>query len=183
MIKKILTLLVQKGADLGAFTPKEAKKLIPDFPIPPTFRHLPKVHKGIVPVQGRPIVLGIGFLNEHWGEWVDGQLQSIAHTLLSYLRDTNHLLDIMDHFPWENEFNWLSCDVASLYSSIPHHLALEAVSYWLKFSTEMSSDLCSFILEDLDYLLTHNFFLFNGVFYLQRCGALIGAIFSPPLAN
>lgn len=35
----------------------------------------------------------------------------------------------------------------------------------------------------LEYLLTHNFFMFDGDFYLQKCGASMGAKFSPSLAN
>lgn len=81
--KHILTLLVNKGVGLAAFTPKETEALVPDFPILPTFLHLPKVHKGTSPVQGRPIVSGIGSLNEHLGEWVDGQLCPVFSEILT----------------------------------------------------------------------------------------------------
>lgn len=40
-----------------------------------------------------------------------------------------------------------------------------------------------FILLSLEYLLTHNFFVFDGDYYLQRCWASMGACFSPSLAN
>lgn len=40
-----------------------------------------------------------------------------------------------------------------------------------------------FILEVLEYLLMHNYLIFDGVFYLQQCGASTGATFLPSLAN
>lgn len=111
--------------------------------------------------------MGIGSLNERLGERVDGQLQPVVKGLPSFLRDTNNLLAIMDKFEWCDDFAWLTCDVSSLYSSIPHDLAHEAISYSLVRYTELSPDLREFILEALDYLLTHNYFTFDWVVYLQ----------------
>lgn len=74
---------------------------------------------------------------------------------------------------WEDGFRWISCDVTSLHSSIPHHLGIQADSYFLKKSGKFSLVLQEFILPALDYLLTYNFFMFDGGYYLQRF-ALIG---------
>lgn len=69
--KTILKSLINKWASLGAFTPKETQALVPEFLIVPIFHHLPKDHKGLDPLCGRPIVLGIGSLSEHLGRWMD----------------------------------------------------------------------------------------------------------------
>lgn len=89
----------------------------------------------------------------------------------------------MQNFQWRDNYRWISCDVTILYSCIPHHLGLQAVSFFLKKSGNFSLVLQEFILQSLDYLITHNFFMSDGGYYLQRCGASMGATFSPSLAN
>ena len=103
--------------------------------------------------------------------------------LPGYLKDTKQLLTKFNHFQWQECYRWISCDVASLYSSIPHHLGIRAVATFLRESGRFSLVLQEFILLSLEYLLTHNFFMFDGGYYLQRCGASMGAKFSPSLAN
>lgn len=58
----------------------------------PIFHHLPKVHKDLSPLTGRPIVAGIGSLNEHLGHWVDQQLQPLVMEMPSFLHDSKQLL-------------------------------------------------------------------------------------------
>lgn len=62
--KSIMATLVRKGVNLGIFSNKEAEVFNPKHPILPTFHHLPKTHKEFSPLQGRPIIPGIGSLNE-----------------------------------------------------------------------------------------------------------------------
>lgn len=64
--------------------------------------------------------------------------------------------------------------------SIPHKLTILAVKFYSEQFTELKVEVCLFILDVLEYLLTHNFFMFNGEYYLQRCGAAKGAKFCPP---
>lgn len=181
--KHKLSALLDRAVSMGIFSHSDKEKLIPGHSIMPIFHHLPKVHKGLQPLTGRPIVAGIGSLNERLGEWVDSQLQPLATSLPGYLRDTKQLLSKLHHLRWESGYRWISCDVTSLYSSIPHNLGIQAVAWALKESGRFSLILQDFILQALDYLLTHNFFMFDGGYYLQRCGASMGAKFSPSLAN
>lgn len=120
----------------------------------PIFHHLPKIHKGLHPLTGRPIVAGIGSLNERLGEWVDRQLQPLVTALPVFLRDTKQLLLKLDGFAWEKNYRWVSCDVSSLYFSIQHHLGLQAVSHFLRESGSFSLILQEFIISSLEYLLT-----------------------------
>lgn len=96
---------------------------IPDAPIMSIFHHLPKIHKGCNPALGRPIVAGIGSLNEQLGAWVD-QLQPLVSALAGFLRATKLLLSDVQYLKWDPDFVWITCDVANLYSSIPHSLGL-----------------------------------------------------------
>ena len=180
---KELTILLDRAVQAGIFTAKERDLFIPVNPIMPIFHHLPKIHKGLCPLVGRPIVAGIGSLNERLGDWVDSQLQPLVLSLPGYLRDTKDLLNKLHEFAWSDHYRWISCDVTSLYSSIPHHLGIEAVKVFLKESGKFSLVLQEFICQALEYLLKHNFFMFDGGYYLQKCGASMGAKFSPSLAN
>lgn len=112
--------------------------LIPAFPVMPIFHHLPKLHRGLTPLTGRPIAAGIGSLNERLGQWVDQQLQPLVTDLPGYLCDTKQLLSKLDKIVWDNNFCWISCDVSNLYSSIPHALGLQAVSFFLNTSGQYS---------------------------------------------
>lgn len=102
--KKELTALLDRAVQAGIFTPKDKESFIPEHPIMPVFHHLPKVHKGLNPRTGRPIVAGIGSLNERLGKWVDSQLQPLITSLPGYLRDTNHLLGKLQNVQWEDGF-------------------------------------------------------------------------------
>lgn len=126
-----------------------------EHPIRPIFHFLPKVHKGCNPLTGRPIVAGIDSINERFGQWIDHQLQPLVVALLGYLRDTKHLLFKPKDFKWNNELRWVTCDVASLYSCIPHSLGLRAVSFFLSKHSSYSLTHQEFILQCLEYLLTH----------------------------
>lgn len=95
--------------------------------------------------------------------------QPLVQQLPGYLKDTNHLLNVLKDFKWENSFSWVTCDVVNLYSSILHDRAVLAVSY-LETSTDLPVEQQEYILEVLEYLLSHNNFFFDGGFYLQRCG-------------
>ncbi|XP_053545722.1 calpain-1 catalytic subunit-like [Bombina bombina] len=104
-------------------------------PVIPIFHHLPKVHKTIENVQGRPIVSGIGSMLEHLSEWLDDLLQPLVIALRSYIRDTKHVLNMIDQIEWTRDSVWLTVDVTALYSSIPHHLGLKAIEYFLIHET------------------------------------------------
>lgn len=62
-------------------------------------------------------------------------------------------------------------------------LPLYQCLFFLETFTDLPIKQSKFIVEVLEYLLSHNYFSFDGVFYLQKCGAATGAKFSPSLAN
>lgn len=102
----------------------------------PVFHHLPKVHKGLSPLVGRPIVAELGFLNERLGEWMDSQLQPLVVGLPGFLRDTKQLLIKLQDFQWKHNYRWITCDVTRLYSRTPHALGIQAVAFLFFFFKE-----------------------------------------------
>ncbi|XP_075142257.1 metabotropic glutamate receptor 3-like [Leptodactylus fuscus] len=172
--------LLQEGVSLGIFTEKEFDYLYVREPIIPIFHGLPKIHKDTLPPPLRPIISGIGSLNERICMWVDTILQPLVTRVPGYIKDTKDLLRIFDRFSWEENYKWLSYDI-SLYSRIPHHIAVEALLYHLYTYSHYTEEFCEFIIEVANYLLKHNFFMFNGEHYLQLCGVPMGARFHLPL--
>ena len=83
------------------------------------FYLLPKIHKGLEDVVGRPVISNCGTATEHISEFLDFHLNPLVSSTKSYIKDTNHfllLLDSIDEIP----DNALLCtaDVVGLYPSI-----------------------------------------------------------------
>ncbi|CAJ0917088.1 unnamed protein product [Ranitomeya imitator] len=110
-------------------------------------------------------------------------LQPIASSLPSFIRDSSHFIEISGQVELPTNFLLVTCDVESLYSNIDHKDGTEAVAYFLnkKHSTDRGHD--SFLLDLLTFVLQHNFFLFDRVYYLQRSGVAMGAKCAPAYAN
>lgn len=66
---------------------------------------------------------------------------------------------------------------------IPHDMGTQAIFDTLKETQKYTTDFIHFNLLVLEFLLTHNFSHFNGVYYLQRCGTTMGTSFGPTYAN
>lgn len=92
-----------------------------------TFYSLPKLHKGLSPLKGRPIVSGIDNLTQNSGMYIDKILRLFVQSIPSYVRDTTDLLQRLEGITIEEDW-WL---VSALYTSIPHSLGLEAVTHFL----------------------------------------------------
>lgn len=58
-----------------------------------------------------------------------------------YLRDTKHLLSILQTFSWHNYYTWIMADVTSLYAVIPHDLDNLALVWFLDPYSVYSSNL------------------------------------------
>lgn len=147
------------------------------------FYSLPKIHKPGFPPPFRPIVADIGSLNEGLCSWVDRFLQLLVRCIPGYLQDSRDVLKAFQDFTWDNNMSWVTADVTSLYTVIPHDLALIAIDWFLNVYGGYSVELRDFIILSVEYLLKHNFLIFDRQFYLQSTRASMGAKFSPSLAN
>ena len=54
------------------------------------FYLLPKIHKGLDNVKGRPVISNCGTLTEHISEYLDHHLNPLVSQGTSYIKDTNH---------------------------------------------------------------------------------------------
>lgn len=76
-----------------------------------------------------------------------------------------------------------SLAIESLYNSITHSLVIRAIKFYLVKYSEYENSLIEFILLAIEYILSHNYFLFYNAFSVQKMGASMGAMFSPSLAD
>lgn len=115
----------------------------------------------------RPIVVGIESLWENLSTWVDHLLQPIVQNLPDFLRDTKHVVTLLDGYHWEEYIAWLTCYVVALYALIPHEMALHKVLERIQKNILYSQEVKEFMIMAIAYLLKHNYFLFDHHFYLQ----------------
>lgn len=88
----------------------------------------------------------------------------------------------MNELQLEPDMLIVMCDVELLYTSIRHSDGLEATRFFLRTSG-IDKDFGEFILRLLQFVLTHNFFIFKESFYLQIQGTAMGAPCAPSYAN
>ena len=151
----------------------------------PNFYLLPKIHKGITPPPGRPILSANGSPTEKISQFVDHFLSPLCPQIPSYVKDSTHFLqiiDALDHLP--NQVYLVTMDVTSLYTNIPVQEGLDAIKDLLEQERRFldSKPTNETLLELLKLVLTKNNFQFNGKHYLQIKGVSMGSKVSPSFA-
>ena len=58
------------------------------------FDLLPKIHKGLSDVVGRPVISNCGTATEHISEYLDFHLNPLVSKSKSFVKDTNHFLSL-----------------------------------------------------------------------------------------
>ena len=106
-------------------------------------------------LKGRPIAGGSNFPTQG----ISGLLEKI---LTQYTKDD---WDFIRKLPSHVDYPCVlaSCDVVSLYTSIPHDLGLEALSYWIdkKWNLIPERFTKAFMLEAVSFELSNNNFQFD----------------------
>ena len=79
----------------------------------------------------------------------------------------------------------VTCDVVSLYTSIPHSLDMESITFWLNESPDSLPGRFdhAFILKSIDFILRNNYFSFEDNWYLQISGTAMGTKMAPTYAS
>ena len=105
----------------GEITERVARLLVTEEPHTAQLYLLPKVHKNVTPVPGRPIVSANESPTERVSAFVDNFLAPIVKTGRSYIRDTSDfLLKLHDIRDLHGDELLLTLDVSSLYTNIPN---------------------------------------------------------------
>ena len=155
----------------------------PKQPTCSRFYILPKIHKDRNNPPGRPIVSANGHPTEHISENVSESLNQLVPKLPSYIKDATHFLNkLCSISAIPNDSLFVTLDLSSLYTNIPHTEGIQVARIYLNkrtLKTPPTETVCDLI----DLILTNNYFEFNGQHFLQKQGTAMGTWMAPPYAN
>ena len=137
------------------------------------FYLLPKIHKRLHEVPGRPVISNRGFYTENIPSFLDHHLQPLAQRVKSYIKDTNHFLNKIKKIGKLPEGAILcTIDVVGLYPNIPHG---EGLVFLYKFlETRENNQISIDILAELaEIVLKNNIFKLDGKTFKEKCGIAI----------
>ena len=101
--------------------------------------------------------------------------------LESYVKDTTHILNILDSFRFSNDGGQslvFTMDIKSLYTVIPNDEGLVSLKYFLD-KREVKDPPTDTLVRMAELLLTLNTFEFNGDYYKQVGGVAMGSRLGP----
>ena len=181
-ISELISKTLGKMKEKGEISDKNVEYFMINNPKLARFYLLPKIHKRLFNVPGRPVVSHTGFFTERISSFVDFHLQPLAQKVKSYIKDTNdflHKLKGIINLP--KDAIMCTIDVVGLYPSIPHDEGLVALREALdkrgdkKVSTESLAELAEIVLNQ-------NIFEFDEKILRQLQGTAIGTKMAPPYA-
>ena len=180
-VEQVITLIDRTLTNQGLITKSEKKAMTQTDSREAEFYLLPKIHKRMNPPSGRPIMSGNGHPTEWLSAWVDTKLQPLMLNLPSYLKDSTHLLNLLQTVEVSPNSRIVSLDITSLYTNIPHQeglKAIETVDHLLNPSENYShvKSLAAIVLQN-------NIFNFNDDHYIQEQGTAMGTRMAPAYAN
>ena len=146
------------------------------------FYLLPKIHKRLSNVPGRPVISNSSYFTENISSFLDFHLKPLSQKVKSFIKDTNDFLrKLRDLPPLPNDSILCTVDVVGLYPNIPHDGGLEALKAALdgredkSLSTETLLDLAECVLKN-------NVFEHNNTYFKQKQGTAIGTKMAPSYA-
>ena len=123
---------------------------------------LPKIHKHLFDVPGRPVVSNCGTPTEKVSEFLDHVLKPVVQQSRSYIKDSNNFIKKLKEIKEDpKDAVMVTADVIVLYPNIPHNIGLEALRRMLndqinkKIGTED-------LIKMTEFVLKNNYFEFNG---------------------
>ena len=168
----------------GEITERVTRFLVTKEPRTAQLYLLPKVHKNVTPVPGRPIVSANDSPTERVSTFVDNFLAPIVRMGRSFIRYTSDfLLKLQDIRNLRGDEMLLTLDVTSLCTNIPNEEGTMATLRALRQPRPgdiQPSNLS--LIEMLAKVLSYNF-QFDGKNYLQTGGMAMGTWVAPSYAN
>ena len=134
-------------------------------------------------LMGRPIISGPASPTKHLSKLIGKLLAPLVPLQDSYIKDD---WDFIKQLPREIDYDaeLFTCDIVSLYTSIPHDLGSEAMEYWIREHRDKIPERFTrdFIIESIMFILQNNNFYFNRRYIHQLQGTGMGVDFAGPYA-
>ena len=158
---------------------------LPNLARTPLFYGLLTVHKPNIPLQ--PIVSACDSSTDQLSNYVTHSKQSLVETLLSYIWDSKHFLQLLESLlPLPENAILVAADVTSFYTNILYEAGLESVLHYMKLHANIlppgawSPHTTAILLETI---LKSNNFSFMNKHCLQLVGTTMGTKAAPSYAN
>ena len=141
------------------------------------FYLLPKIHKRLHNVPGRPVISNSGFFTENISAFLEYHLKPLSQKVESFIKDTNDFLKKLNELrDLPDEFILCTIDVVGLYPNIPHKEGLETIRKALNKREDQAISTDSLILL-AECVLKNNVFEHNMRYFKQINGTEIGTKF------
>ena len=149
----------------GSITEKELKYFTIEFKKATNLGKLyllPKIHKHLENVPGRPVISNCGTPPEKVSEFLDSQLKSAMQSSRSYIKDSGDFIKKIKNIgPIPKDSILVTADIVGLYPSIPHEAGLKALAEALNSRTNKNVS-TEDLIKMAKFVLKNNYFEFNG---------------------
>ena len=146
---------------------------------------LPKIHKRLFNVLGRPVISNCGTPTEKASEFLDYHLKPVMQRSWSYIKDSGDFIEKIKRISnIPDDAILVMADVVGLYPSILHELGLKALEALEEAPGKRDPiQISTFDLDKMAKLvLQSNYFEINGETKQKISGTAIGTKFTPPYA-
>ena len=141
---------------------------------------LKKLHKN--PHGIRPIVSGCSGPTERVSSFLDHIIKPLVPTIPSHIKNSPHLISLLENTPIPSNAILATIDVSSLYTNIPQDEGTEACLDAID-ATEASHNPRDVLRQLFEIVLKCNVFSFDGQMYEQIQGTAMGTKMAPSYAN
>ena len=140
---------------------------------------LPKIHKRLKNVPGRPVISNCGTSTEKCTGFLDYHVKPLMQRGWSYIKDLGDFIKKTRNLGSIPENSILvTANVVGFHPSIPHETGLKTLREVLD-KREQHTIPTSELIHMADFVLKNNYFEFNGQFKQQISGTAIGAKSAP----
>ena len=123
---------------------------------------LPKIHKRLNNIPGRPVISNCGYYTENISAFLDFHLQPLVQAVKSYIKDTNDFLNTLLSLAKQPDNIILrTVHVVGLYSNIPHEESLSALIKRLDNRMEKKNISSDTLCDLAEVVLKNNIFKFG----------------------
>ncbi|XP_044761653.1 uncharacterized protein LOC123318931 [Coccinella septempunctata] len=175
--------VIKSLVNKGYITQTQGKRLYNYNSVPARFHGLPKIHKPTLTI--RPIISCINTPSSKLSVFISDILSKYlsASSSIYFIEDSFSFADLINDFQLPDNYVIISLDVISLFNNISLDLAVSAIeSKWQLINNHTTIPKEEF-LSIINFLFTSNYFVFDGIFYLQILGSPMGSNSSSPIAD
>ena len=145
------------------------------------FYLLPKIHKKLKDLPGRPIVSSSDSPTEKISQLLDIILQEYVLQTCSYIKDTTDFIQKISTILVKPGDILFTMDIVGLYTNIPHDKGIEAIQYHIR--NRKANPPNDRLIQLLNIVLKFNNFKFTNKHFLQVNGTAVGTHVASTYAN